>query len=116
MPGCSTAWDRMRRTMAASRPAAQWWKTEICFRARRDARLLEQKLAVKLDRGQELVIDVALFGEAVAFVLRHHIPDRAAVLANGFDHLLRLGHRHARIVFALHDQKRLRDLLHVGDG
>src|SRR5262245_39427663 len=76
--------------------------------------LLQQFLLEKVDGGQEEVVYVFLFSKTVAFVFSHQIPGCALVIADGFDHLLRFGYRHARVVLTLDYQQRLVDLVDVG--
>src|SRR6266511_4020011 len=79
-------------------------------------RLLEQMVLDELQRREELEVLVLLLAEAVALVLREEVPHGPAVPLYRGDHLLGLGVRHARVVAALDDEHRLRDLAGVREG
>src|SRR6266566_3798481 len=76
-------------------------------------RLLQQVLPQKFYARVELEILVALFAEAMTFILGHDVPDGRARLLQRRHHLLRFAHRHARIVLTGHDNHRLADLFDV---
>ena len=50
-------------------------------------RVVQEMLLEEEDRGVELVVDVAFFAEAVAFVFAHEVPGLVFVGAQGGDHL-----------------------------
>src|SRR5215213_2032914 len=56
---------------------------------------------------------VGLLGEAVPLVVEDDVLDDAALLPDGLDYLVRLGLDAARVVGALNDDERLRDLVGV---
>src|SRR5262249_7898969 len=72
--------------------------------------LFQQVLLHEGDRGVELVVLVGLLLKAVPFVLADQVPDRAAVLPDRRDHLVRLVLRDAGIVGSLNHEQRFRDL------
>jgi hypothetical protein len=68
-------------------------------------------LSYELNRRVELEIEVALSREAVTFILAEEQPDGNLLGPRGIDDLMRFRDRYARVVLAVDDEHRVRDVL-----